>query len=149
MKKTLLFTAIVLMIGFNVMAQLGGSALKFDGVNDYVNTNYSTNLNTFTVECWVKGDAAPFINYVSGVVHRKNNFGLNRDHPYGDERGAVVIHFSGRWYSASFGTLKANVWYHLAATYVSGALIAYTNGKLILSTNTPFQSSTSWKWRVR
>lgn len=37
----------------HVSAQIGGYALKFDGVDDYLSTSYNTQLNTFTIECWV------------------------------------------------------------------------------------------------
>jgi hypothetical protein len=42
-----------------------------------------------------------------------------------------------RGYAASFGTLKANTWYHLCATYDGESLKAYTDGVLIMANDDP------------
>jgi len=116
-------------------ANIGGWALQFDGINDYVNTNYTTNLTRFTIECWVKGDAAPTSKANSnGLVHRGSNYEINWDHGDANFRGAAAMNTSGGWKAASFGTLEANVWYHLAATYDGTNLRAYKNGVLISTT---------------
>ena len=35
----------------------------------------------------------------------------------------------GAWYAATFGSLSAGVWYHLAATYDGETLVAYVDGE--------------------
>ena len=45
-------------------------------------------------------------------VHRERNFGINWNHSYPAFRGAAALSVSGVWYSASFGTLAPNTWYH-------------------------------------
>jgi hypothetical protein len=140
MRKLLFFNFAMLLLGANLFAQQGGYALKFDGTDDYVNTNYTTQLNLFTIECWVRGDAAPGDAGVSGIVHRYYNFELNWDHGNAAGRGAAAINIGGgdnNWHFASFGTLNANEWYHLAATYDGETLKSYKNGVLITSNTTP------------
>jgi hypothetical protein len=140
MKQKLLFFLMMFLTGANLSAQNGGYALKFDGADDYVETNYTTQLNTFTIECWVKGDAAPGSADVSGVIHRFKNFELNWDHTNIAGRGAAAINIGGGdndWHFASFGPLNANEWYHLAATYDGATLKSYKNGTLITSNTNP------------
>jgi hypothetical protein len=45
------------------------------------------------------------------------------------------LEVKGKWYGASFGTLKADTWYHLAATYDGETLKAYKDG-VLMQTNT-------------
>jgi hypothetical protein len=136
MMKRMLMTALILVSSLSY-GQTGGYALSFDGTDDYVNTNYTTDLTSFTVECWVKGDQAPGSTEVAGVIHRQNNYEINWDHTGAEGRGAAVIHVGGQFHFASFGTLEANIWYHLAATYNGEDFISYKNGELITTNSTP------------
>jgi hypothetical protein len=108
-----------------------GSALSFDGTNDYVNTAYTTNLARWTISLWVKSPAAPTSGSSSGPVHREKNFQINWNHPSSTFRGAAGVQVRGTWYAASFGALAANTWYHLAATYDGETLRTYRDGVLI------------------
>lgn len=131
-----LFTVFMfLFISSQLMAQIGGNALKFNGSTDYVGTSYTSNLDVFTIECWVKGTNAPTGVNPTGVIHKNGNFQINWDHGDANYRGAFLLFIESTWYPASFGTLEAGVWYHLVGTYDGHEMKAYKNGTLI-TTNT-------------
>jgi len=134
--KNLITTLYLLFSTITLYPQIGGYALNFDGTDDYVSTNYNTQINIFTIECWVKGNSAPsYSTDGTGVVHRNHNYQINWNHPSPDFRGAAAINVGGTWHNASFGPLTGNVWYHLAATYDGENLRAYKNG-VLMNTNT-------------
>ena len=114
-----------------------GGGLSFNGIDQYVDTGFTTYLDTWTVACWVKSPGAPNSNKASGPVNYDKNFQLNWNHPSVLFRGAAAVYIAGAYYPASFGSLLPNTWYHLAATYDGTALNAYRNGVLVSSVATP------------
>ena len=109
-------------------------ALHADGFDDYVDTEYQEDLSQWTVSAWVTSPRAPAQVAVSAPVHRGGNYQFNWDHDDSRFRGAAALCIGDTWYSASFGPLSANRWYHLAATFDGTSLSAYVDGDLI-STN--------------
>jgi len=114
-----------------------GGALKLDGVDDYVETNYSTDLPTWTIAVWVNSPAAPSSEVPSGPIHRNKNFQINWNHSEDNFRGAAGVQVANTWYPASFGDLQANTWHHLVATYDGEEFKAYKDGVLITNNSTP------------
>ena len=114
-----------------------GGALKFDGIDDFVETNYATDLPTWTVAVWVNSPAIPSSEVPSGPVHRDKNYHINWNHSFDEFRGAAGVQVADTWYPASFGDLKANTWYHLVATYDGEDFKAYKDGILITNNSTP------------
>jgi fibronectin type 3 domain-containing protein len=114
-----------------------GNALQFDGSNDFVQTNFATDLMNWTVAVWVRSPAAPASGASSGPVHRNKAMQINWNHPEASFRGAVALQVNGNWFGASFGALQANTWYHLAATYDGDVLRAYRDGVLITANPSP------------
>jgi hypothetical protein len=114
-----------------------GGALKFDGVDDYVETDNATDLSAWTVAVWVNSPAAPSSAGPSGPVHREKNYQVNWNHSMGHFRGSAGISVGGEWHPASFGNLQANKWYHLVATYDGENLKAYKDGVLITNNSAP------------
>jgi S-formylglutathione hydrolase len=112
-----------------------GGALDFEGA-DYVDTGYSEDLATYTISCWVKSPNAPDAGSASGPLHRGQNYQFNWNHPDVAYRGAAAMNVGGNWYIAGFGTLEADTWYHLAATYDKKIFKTYKDGILITSNNT-------------
>jgi len=113
-----------------------GDGLKFDGVDDYVDTGYKTDISTLTVAVWVNSPAAPSSTSQNEVVSWES-IHINWNQPGPFFRGAASLGAGKRWYAASFGTLKANTWYHLCATYNGRSLKAYKDGVLIMANNDP------------
>ncbi len=105
-----------------------GSALSFDGVNDYVQISTLPQLPQWTISAWVRSPAAPAATGNSHPIFRGNNFHINWNHPSSTFRGGVALKIGTTWFAASFGPLAANTWYHLAATYDGETLRTYTNG---------------------
>ena len=114
-----------------------GGALEFDGVDDYVETDYAADLSTWTVAVWIKSSAAPSSEWPNGPVHREKNYQINWNHGMDAFRGAAGTQVGGEWHAASFGDLQANTWYHLAATYDGESLKAYRDGVLITKNSDP------------
>jgi len=113
-------------------------ALEFDGVDDYVDTDYTEDLAVWTIACWAKSPAAPSgdPSSASGPVHREKNYQFNWNHQSDDYRGSVTVS-AGGWHAASLGTLEADTWYHLAGTYDGEGLKAYKDGVLITTNDAP------------
>jgi hypothetical protein len=114
-----------------------GGALKLDGIDDFVETNYATDLPTWTIAVWVNSPAAPSSEVPSGPVHRDKNYHINWNHSFDDFQGAAGMQVGDTWYPASFGDLQANTWYHLAATYDGEEFKAYKDGILITNNSDP------------
>jgi len=110
-----------------------GSALNFDGTSGFSTAPTVAYLANWSVSVWVRSPAAPSASNYSGPVHRETDFQINWNHVDPNFRGAAALNVGGTWYAASFGSLAANTWYFLAATYDGKALKAYTNGVLVTS----------------
>ncbi|MCJ7777062.1 MAG: LamG domain-containing protein, partial [Sedimentisphaerales bacterium] len=113
-----------------------GGALELDGTDDYVETDYATDLPAWTISVWVKSPSAPASENPSGPVHREKNYQINWNHVT-NFIGAAGVCAKESWYEASFGDLKANTWYHLIATYDGENLKAYKDGVLITNISEP------------
>ena len=114
-----------------------GGALAFDGQDDYVDTGYDTDSPAWTIAAWVKSPSAPSNTKQTGPVHRERNYQINWDHMTDEFRGAAGVCIGGRWHAAGFGSLQADTWYHLAATYDGENLRAYRNGALTADNGDP------------
>jgi hypothetical protein len=114
-----------------------GGGVRFDGVDDYVSTPFAQNLPAWTVSVWVRSPAAPANAAASGPVQREANFQIVWNHGDSRFRGAAALRVGGSWYSASFGPLAADTWYHLAASYDGETLRAYRDGVLVASNTAP------------
>jgi len=112
-----------------------GGALKFDGVDDYVQTSYTDDLPIWTISVWVKSPASPTSEGPSAVVNRENTYQINWDHQSEVFRGAAGVQVGGEWYAAGFGDLQPNTWYHLLVNYDGESLKAYKDGALVTDTS--------------
>ncbi|MCB0852273.1 MAG: hypothetical protein KDD63_08635, partial [Bacteroidetes bacterium] len=143
MKRTLLST--LLFIGFSsLFAQPpgSGSALTFDGINDYVNISNTAALNptsAITVEAWIKADTWG-INPWSNSIINKEGWALG---PQGytlrcGQNGRLSFNFgnAGVWHEVvSTPQMSTNRWYHVVGTYNGSVMQIYINGQLVGTTN--------------
>jgi len=140
-----MFKKINLVLGFMLIMSLAMSGnlfaqnncLDFDGNDDYVSTEFSDDLNTWTIECWVYSYNSPNHSNTSGPIQKGNNFQINWNHEESEHIGTVSLEVEGTWFYASFGILYADTWIHLAATYDGKNLISYKNGILIEKNKEP------------
>ncbi len=115
-----------------------GSSLNMNGTDDVLNTGilYSDFTNSWTFECWAKSPSTPTSGKFNGPMYGAN-MGIVWDHNTLIYRGSATVQdASNNFYGASFGSLLANTWYHLAATYDGTVLKAYKNGVLTASVTT-------------
>ncbi len=123
--------------GQYLLVRSDARALVLDGVDDAATTTLAEDLDAWTLEAWVKADAAPSAAKTTALVERGTNYALFWDHPDSTARGAAALTIGGTQYTASFGTLEAGRWYHLAASYDGETLRAYRNGRLITRNEDP------------
>jgi hypothetical protein len=111
------------------------NALYFDGSNDYVNLGTWFNLQSFTIELWIKPGNTQQIwtdiidnnhsNYRSWVVQQRGPGYDPNDYQFGLAYvGSIPFH------------LTPEVWQHLAVTIGGGTMAVYINGELISSRST-------------
>ena len=111
-----------------------GSALSFDGVNDWVTVADDASLDlagAFTLEAWVRPTTAAGIRTV-----------LLKERPPGEHAYALysalwgppqseIFTSTGFFSAAGTASAAAGVWTHLAATLGGGSLRLYVNGTLV------------------
>jgi hypothetical protein len=106
-----------------------GDGRSFDGVDDYLDTRYDTDLATFTVSAWTLGRDPPGTG-ISGPLLREENFQICWDHQTPTYRGGVSLRVSGSWPAAAYGALSTDTWYWLAGTYDGDTLRAYVDDRM-------------------
>lgn len=114
-----------------------GSALEFDGNDDSISTNNTSQLTSWTISAYVNGSELPNGSKYSSIVMRNENYQINWDHQNASFRGAAALAVGGNWYAASFGELAPNTWYYLSATYDGETLKAYKDGVLTEENTNP------------
>jgi|GEM_PF-729684 len=110
-----------------------GLALLFDGSNDYVNTNYSTNqYQSYTKEAWVFVNSNNAQHIISGNV---NQLWING--------GYLTAGDYNSWYMMQDpNPFVLNTWVHVAMTFDQSTQMMklYKNGELVGSASTPYGS---------
>lgn len=131
-QKTLALACLITLFQVTGKSQGSGSALQFDGTNDYVVIPTISFNSSYTKEAWVffTGSNATFYNIVSG---QNTAFWINGGFLSG---GHLATGFTQVQDPTPFPT---NVWTHVAITYDAGAneLRLYKNGILVAGPVTP------------
>ncbi len=113
-----------------------GSALKFDGVDDYVQVNDAPELrwnHPETVSMWVKTNTPAT---TQPVFMKDNNDALNREFQLDiiSNKFVTYINLDGTGANFdsvtanTFGNIAAGVWYHVVVVRTGSNLIIYVNG---------------------
>jgi len=115
-----------------------GSALEFDGSNDYVivNDNFVVNPTSLTISAWFKKTAGG--STYECVLHKSlDSFICNSEYWLGvdsnDYLTATIGARTGVGWAAGQTTIKATLgtWYHLLATWNGSVVKVYVNGEYI------------------
>ena len=114
-----------------------GTAVEFDGTDDYVDTAFTEDLTKWTISCWAKSPAAPASTSPTGPMHRESNFQINWNHTDAVFRGSAAFNDGGTWIAAKLEPMEADTWYILTATYDGDTLSAYRDGVLITANAAP------------
>src|SRR4030095_4228512 len=85
--------------------------------------------------------AAPSTASFSGPIHREMKYQINWNHGNPAFQGTGNTKVNGAWYPSSFGSLSANTWYYLTATYDGETVRVYKDGSLINSNSNPSGNS--------
>ncbi|MBI1805296.1 MAG: T9SS type A sorting domain-containing protein [Ignavibacteriae bacterium] len=124
-------------------AQGAGDALRFDGVNDYVNVINSASLNpanNITIEAWIYFESGGTGN--PRIISKESSPGsyglwLNGTGTSRTLGFQVVAVYQNFYYYYTLNTssfLNATTWYHVAGVYDGTNLSIYVNGSLVAST---------------
>jgi hypothetical protein len=104
-----------------------GSALNFDGVDDYVKVPYTNSLatdNEMTVETWVKFNSVSNGRFVTKSYYRGWLLGYNNNKFY---FGGYVL--GDTWRYAEYSTTPTiNTWYHVVGSLKDNVLKIYIDG---------------------
>ena len=104
-----------------------GTALNFDGVDDFINAGDTASLNITTVitlETWVYSDWKPWLSgYDFAHLINKGKYFL-----YAYAGVLFQITDGGITYEASSAALSANTWLHVVGVYDGSNLKVYVNG---------------------
>lgn len=127
----------------------------------YISTTFQVNLLAWTIETWIKADAAPFLEssggHAGGPIFGSRTFGIVWDHNDTHYLGALQLRDGnlGTWPNAPFGKghnyttgesdLTGGVWYHFVGVYsfisldfeLDPFLNSYRNGELITHKGSP------------
>jgi uncharacterized delta-60 repeat protein len=112
-----------------------GSAVSFDGVNDYVSVPNDASLNPtqITVSAWIKAD-----NWKAeiwrGVIVGKDDWEGSQAHGYNLRTGdngklSFILATSSGWKEAyTVSVMTTGAWYHVVGTYDGTTVKVYING---------------------
>jgi hypothetical protein len=128
-----------------------GSAVTFDGVNDYINLPIMNVTGTgLTLTAWVKFSSFP--NSDQRIISKANNNNANSHYwmlGHTNDGGQQRLRFRLRTGSntttlnATSGNMLSNVWYHATATYDGTTMRLYLNGVQVASTSKTGSIATS------
>ncbi|MDD5750130.1 MAG: LamG domain-containing protein [Candidatus Pacebacteria bacterium] len=128
-----------------------GSALNFDGSNDYVNVGQGSALNNFTnmtLSAWIKADSYT-TNYRTGIISRRSGLGddtglnltLLGTNGGAQTPGKIAAYRGGGSAVTGTTTISLGKWYYIAATVENNNFKIYVNGVLDASS-----TLSGWTW---
>ena len=108
-----------------------GSAMQFDGVNDYVDAGNASSLNTakITISAWIKPNTDG--TYLSITGRGTGNAQVDQNHHLFSRSDTNKLAFYARdavWIYSD-GTVASGSWSHVAVTYDGTNVIFYINGQ--------------------
>lgn len=136
MKNKLLFTALLF---FTLAFNAQNNSIDFDGVDDFITLNGSSNynsLNSQTLEAWIKADQwKP--NFWEGTIFGRDDASTAGFVLRAGANGTLdfTVGTNAGWVSATTTPIMLeNIWYHIAAVIDNNELRIYINGSLEATT---------------
>jgi hypothetical protein len=116
-----------------------GSSLSFDGTGDYVSANSSIpglafGTGDFTIEFWVYFNTLAYSIIIDWRASGLNGLYPMLYIPSGSTSSLYYYFNSGDQITSPAGTLKANVWHHVALTRATGSTKLFVDGVQVGST---------------
>ena len=116
-----------------------GSAISFDGIDDYIEVQDSTSLNTgqFTISTWISPSTK---NEYSTVLMKTSNFFWNDGYGiafYNDALNFFVNDYGYGSTAVPSSQVPINEWTHIVGTFDGQNIKLYVNGNLIESNVLP------------
>ena len=131
LKKLLLISVgIMMMVSVAYAADdFPGTALKFDGVNDYVSgSGLPTTMSNITLEAWVYHNTLS--NHIQRYVTVNSEVAVIRHEPWGQKRLHFYIKTNGSLRHITVdNALETGKWYHVAGTWDGTNMKLYLNGE--------------------
>ncbi|HAM39375.1 MAG TPA: hypothetical protein DCP53_08305, partial [Elusimicrobia bacterium] len=129
-------TGVITSASWETNGKIGASALKFDGVDDYVTIMDNNSLDitdAITLEAWVKSEVVDQDGSTRRIIDKGATYALGAsDKAYFKLYiGGVAKESLKTWSSGD-----VNVWHHLVGTYDGSSMILYQDGVKVAETVT-------------
>jgi len=118
-----------------VDSDVEGSALQFDGADDYVGfQNMILDLNTgYCISFWIKADYFPGTTYIGLIGNISESYAKAI---YFSANGSYIIGETNTnednfVHTSSFGSFQTGEWYYFVATGETGSYRTYINGNKV------------------
>lgn len=116
----------------------GGSALRFDGQNDYVRVSNTPSLNptsSITIVAWINPASIDTVGLWDRIVEKGQNSQFSLSVTRGLNRGLIFRFATSSGLATHFSQVipPENAWSHVAATYDGTTVRIYLNGAEVYS----------------
>ena len=117
-------------IKYRLIKFLYAKTLTFDGIDDYVEVTYNSNINPeqFTLSCWLKVEGGENQERFAIASH-DNNFKGYKLYVGQDNNWQFAIGNGTEWKQLTGLNVSPDTWTHLAATYDGSEMKLYVNGE--------------------
>ncbi|MHC1737463.1 MAG: LamG-like jellyroll fold domain-containing protein [Ignavibacteriaceae bacterium] len=131
--KTLLVTLFLLILLPDIYPQIGGYALQFDWIDDYVSANHTGITGDITLEAWIYPN---YLSYYPGIITQRNtSVGMDWQLFYNGTMHRVEFWFGSGGGNVIFENLSGTGltdyrWTHIAVTRSGSTWSLYIDGVL-------------------
>ena len=110
------------------------NALNFDGIENYVTSNFSEMPEKWTIGLWLKTEDFAEEDKTVSVISKGTDIKLDINNTAGKLNASASTVINDQKYTASFGTIYPDTWYHFLVEFDGSSLKTYKNGVPTVST---------------